>query len=103
MIRSFHIDRAKGVRPVLPDGIESFSCGCASFEASDQPGCLVGVFARPEPEDYFAFLVSGQIEPDLNRGARVQRRPGFARESRTVHCGGRCVVPLVPGTPSGFR
>ena len=79
-----HLHRAQRLRPVRDDAVElGLRDGVAAELQRDALGVAV-VLAHAEPEHDGARLALGQVERHLERGARIERRAGAARQPRAA-------------------
>ena len=81
-IGRFHLHRAEGSIPILPDTFEGATAGVGAAKAADQGLHVSSAPPHPEAKAGFPFLPVGQIKSHLHRAARVQPRADFAGKPR---------------------
>ena len=79
------LHRAQGAAPVFPHRLQGLPGAGRAAELPDQMLRLVGMAGRAKDEHDLALLPLGQLNPGLNRGARIEARAGSVRQALAAH------------------
>ena len=77
----FHLYGAERALPVGSHGVQRAASGGRPPESVHDARGVGGIAAHTKPEHDLALLVDGEIEGDLDGGARIERRAHLARKA----------------------